>query len=96
MLIWVVSSIYLGVNFDRIPPEIPLFYSLVRGEQQLASREFILVLPVVSILFIIAHLLIAHLAIADDKVVSRVLALSTVMVTFLFAVAWIHVVYIVI
>jgi len=42
----VVMAIFLALNFSKLPPQIPLFYSLPIGDDQLADTWMILLIPI--------------------------------------------------
>lgn len=49
---WLIMIVYFGLNWGRLPEELPLFYSLPRGEQQLIDRSwFMIVLLVAGLVF---------------------------------------------
>lgn len=50
LILMVMQFILLLVYWTRIPPEVPLFYSLPSGASRLASKGYLLVLPLMSTL----------------------------------------------
>src|SRR5512138_2849520 len=81
-LIW--ASIFTGLTlllalycYRLLPPFVPLFFSLVKGENQLAPRSFILVLPVSAFAFFIAHLFLAQTNFISDRMFSRILSATS-------------------
>ncbi len=73
----VVFSLYIiFVNKDTLPPEIPLWYSKVWGEQRLASQEWLWIIPVLIILVFIVNQIIVKLL--DSKGLIKVVTWSSV------------------
>jgi hypothetical protein len=50
LLLMVVQFVLLLIYWTRIPPEIPLFYSLPSGAARLAHKNNLLLLPLMSAL----------------------------------------------
>ena len=58
-----VQIIVLIFSYDDLPPQIPLFYSLPWGQNQLANTSYIFILPISStVILIINTTLISFLA----------------------------------
>lgn len=100
-LIWsgLLSLISLLLNiiyYHRLPPITPLFYSLSRGESQLVSKQFLFILPITSIIFFLAHAWIAKINFPTDRMFARILSVTSSMISFLFFIALIHIIIIMI
>jgi hypothetical protein len=52
---FVVMIVVFILFFNKLPPQIPLFYSLSDGEDAVVDTIFIFVLPVLSILLVTAN-----------------------------------------
>ncbi len=50
LILMLVQFIFLLIYWTRIPPEVPLYYSLPAGAARLAPKNHLLVLPLLSIL----------------------------------------------
>ena len=62
-LVLVISQITLIVfYFDKLPNQVPLFYSLPWGVKQLAPPEYLFLLPGISSLFLILNLSLTAIA----------------------------------
>lgn len=94
--LWFLSSVSLGVLYHRLPPQVPLFYSLVEGSAQLAPRNILVTLPIASLIFILAHAWIARISYDLDITFARITAVTSIVVTFLFTLALMHIIMIVI
>lgn len=95
-LFFLVSLTTLLLTYHKIPPVVPLFYSLVRGEQQLASKSFLSMLPATSFFFFTAHIWLSKINYSMDRLFARLLSLTSTIISFLFLVALLHIVIIVI
>ncbi len=56
LVLSVVILLLVVVSINLIQPVIPLFYSLPDAQQQLVSRNWLLLLPALSILFNTIHI----------------------------------------
>lgn len=92
---WLTSTVALVVLFTRLPPVLPLFYSLIQGEKQLANRPFISLLPIISFIFIALHVWFANLSFHHDRIFARLLTATAALLSFLFSVALTHIIIIV-
>lgn len=93
--LWLTSTLTLAWNYTSLPPIIPLFYSLIRGPLQLAEKPFILVLPIMSLVFLLAQLVFAWVNYDQDMVFARIMSLSAGVGVFIFSVAIWHILWIV-
>ena len=80
--------------YAKLPPVLPLFYSLVRGQQQLAEKQFLLLLPIMSLTFLVTHFIFAWAHYSHDAVFARIMTISASLVTFVCAVASWHILWI--
>jgi len=93
---WLATTLGIGWFYNQLPPILPLFYSIARGEQQLAQKQFITLLPVLSLVFLITHIVFAWTSYTQDMVFARIMTISATLMVFMFAVAGIHILWIVI
>ena len=91
-IFWLANITSLAFVFKRLPPLVPFFYSLVRGENQLARKEFLFLLPTLSLVFISAHTIFSRINFDIDPVFSRIIQLSAWLISFLFTIAILHIV----
>lgn len=66
------------IFFFRIQPQVPLFYSLARTSQHLTSKNWLFLLPSLSLLIGIAHFAIAKAIKHTDKLLMKLFAWTTV------------------
>lgn len=52
----IIMAFVLVLKFNRLPPQIPIFYSRLWGEDQLAEWWMIFLLPIISNLFFFLNL----------------------------------------
>ena len=90
-----LSLILLAIFFQQLPPVVPLFYSLAKGESQLADKQFLFTLPLTSVIFFIAHSWLAKINYSTERMFARILSVTSAMISFLFFVALIHIILIV-
>lgn len=63
-----MSFIIPALALSKLPPQIPLWYSLPWGESQLAPKTSLFLLPVISMIFLIFNLLFPHfINLKDEK-----------------------------
>lgn len=41
VIVWILSVLWVGINWRGLPPELPLFYSLPVGESQLILKQYV-------------------------------------------------------
>lgn len=91
-----VTCATAAIGYFFLPPQIPLFYSLALSSQQLASKEFVFVLPGLSVLFgIVNSVLILRLQ-KYDVLLIRLFTWMTVVCIALLLFSLIRILYIVI
>jgi hypothetical protein len=66
---------------SHIPPQIPLFYGLPQGEEQLAQQIFLIMPPVTALLFTLLNLIL--ITTTKDDFLKKVLWGTTIGVTLL-------------
>jgi hypothetical protein len=71
------------VLWTRLPARLPLFYSLPWGEDQLASKSWFLILPLICFLLVVFNLRLAASLIKKEVLLARILIWSTVILSFL-------------
>ena len=77
---------FLIYQFSRLPPEVPLFYSRSWGEEQLARREFLFLLPSFSLIVLVLNLFAASRIFSKEKLLARILLWSAAVFSLLAAI----------
>jgi hypothetical protein len=75
-LTYLLSFIFYLLSFNRLPPEVPLFYSRYWGEEQLAQKGFLILLPGLSFLVLVLNFLIASRLFNKEKLLAQILLWS--------------------
>ena len=95
LIFWLISIVFLLISFYRLPPVVPLFYSLIRGESQLAPKLALLLLPIFNTISLAIHFFVTRRYFQTDRTLSRLASLSSTLISFMFALGIIHVIIIV-
>lgn len=80
----------------RLPPQLPFFYSLPWGNEQLTSPVLLLVLPVGCLLSGIINFSLAAFSFVREPLAAKILAWINVLVSFLAALTLIRIIFLVI
>lgn len=78
-----LGFLVLSLSWHRLPPEVPLLYSLPHGEQTLALSLFLWLLPAASFLVIVINVLLAQWFFLQEKFLSQIFCLTTTITSFL-------------
>lgn len=79
----VVGAVLIPLMKSSLPEMVPLFYSLPRAAERLASRELLYVLPISSLIVICINFLCIFFFTSADHVISRMLSFSSLLVAIL-------------
>ncbi|KKR88613.1 MAG: hypothetical protein UU37_C0001G0032 [Candidatus Gottesmanbacteria bacterium GW2011_GWA2_41_12] len=94
----ILFFLFLAVLLARwrfLPPQLPLFYSLPRGEEQLGSSLQILILPIFSqILFVLNHFF-ALLIYKREPFLSEILSLVSLFLGILLFITFFKIIFLV-
>ncbi len=77
-LITVVMTLTIAISFFRIQPQVPLFYSLARPSQHLVSKNWLFLLPLLSLLIGLIHSIIVKLTKYSDPLLMKLFAWTTI------------------
>lgn len=80
------------LNAGRLPEEIPLFYSLPWGDEQLINNSQFIILPAIVLLACLTNLFISWQLHPSQKILKRILALSTTILALLLLITTIRIV----
>lgn len=75
-----------------LPPQVPLFYSLAWGENQLASKTQLIILPALIFLITLANVILSWHLHKSQNFVKRILATSSLLFTILLVIASLRIV----
>ncbi|OGG00170.1 hypothetical protein A2Y99_02430 [Candidatus Gottesmanbacteria bacterium RBG_13_37_7] len=82
-------------KWNKLPPELPLFYSLPRSSDQLGTPLSLLILPVSSVIFWGLNLFIAALIYPKEKVCAQIFISFSVIVSMLLLISFIKIVFLI-
>lgn len=77
----------LFIKFNNLPPQIPLYYSLPWGEQELAPVTSIFILPALSIIIMLLNNILAVFFLKSNPLLSRILVVVSLVCSFFAAIA---------
>jgi len=96
-IISIIIFLTIGIlKWQRLPPQIPLFYSLPRSPDQLTPSIFILILPILSIIFFAVNFAVACHFYQKEKLASIILVATATIVSFLSLITFIKIVFLII
>ena len=97
------SLALLGVNLliiiliiiirSSLPPEVPLFYGLARGKEQLAATNLLAIPSLVSMSVVIINFIVSN--ITSDKFLRTTLISASIVVTFFSAITTLKIIFLV-
>jgi len=90
-----LMSLIVLVSYFRLQPEVPLFYSLARPELHLAAKEWLFILPFISLVISLVHSTIIRLSFNNDLVLLKLFAWSTVGLQLILALSLLRIVLII-
>ena len=88
-LVLLTQLLLLTFLFSRLPPQLPLFYSLPWGPPQLTTPPFLFLLPTLSLTLLLTNSLLAHLI--KDNFISHLLWITATLVALMATYTLIHI-----
>lgn len=82
-------------KFRLLPPQIPIFYSLPRSQDQLGSPFHLLLLPFFSVIIFCLNFLLALETYAKERLAAILLLIIGVATSFLFLITFIKIVFLI-
>lgn len=68
-----LSFLLLGITFKKLPPIVPLYYSLPWGDEQLARTSELFIIPFSVMLILILNFFISMLLLKKDQFLTQLL-----------------------
>lgn len=93
LIMIILTLTFYALNYTNLPSQIPLFYSLSWGEDQLVSLQQFIILPSVMALIILVNLIITWHLHPSQQVLKRIIAISTLTTSFLMFIASFKIIY---
>jgi hypothetical protein len=90
LLLVIVNVVLTAVFWWQLPPQIPLFYGLPYGVNQLVAREWFFILPGSSLLIFFGYFLLTRWRVSSPIYV-QILQWLHVLCVFLLTVAIVHI-----
>jgi len=94
ILLALLSTSFWAFFYPKLPPQIPLFYSLPWGDAQITSLTQFLLLPTIILLIVLINLLVTWHLHPSQLFIKRVVALSTAFISFLITLTGIKIIFI--
>jgi hypothetical protein len=92
----VIQLIVLIWQFGNLPQQVPLYYSLPWGEQQLVSTSTLFLIPTFSIvLYLVNHLFAVGYS-QKNPLLSQLLIFTSLIVSFFFLLTLLKIIYLVV
>jgi len=88
VIMWVLVGIFLW----QLPPEIPMWYSLPPGVNQLSSREWFLLIPSLALVMTVVNMIVIRLGLGGVKIFGYMVAWLTALLVFLAGIAMVHII----
>ena len=81
--------------YFKIQPQVPLFYSLARPAEQLASKEWLFVIPAISGAISFIHLILLNSYLEYDRMILKLFSWSTVALQLVISLGLLRILYII-
>lgn len=95
IFILVIFLITIIWKWKAFPPELPLFYSLPRGNMQLGTPILLLLLPGFSILVFVFNLILSAIFYREDILIAKLLMITGLVVTIFLLITFIKIIFII-
>lgn len=82
-----LGTFFLASFWSRLPPQVPLFYSRVWGEEQLAQKYQIIILPAFAILAFLFNFFVSARLFPKEPLLARILIGSSCLLVFILILA---------
>jgi hypothetical protein len=68
LILALFSFFLVFTNKDKLPPEIPLWYSKIWGEQRLASQDWLWIIPIIIVTIFVMNQIISNLLVSKGLI----------------------------
>ena len=92
LLIIGLQLAFLIYKFNQLPPEVPLFYSLPFGEEQLATASQLFFIPIFSITIGLINTIFTVVFLPNHQLLSRLLIIFSVIYSLLSLITIYHII----
>jgi len=84
------------IFWQKLPPEIPLFYSRPWGKEQLVSPLWLFLLPILSFFVFLINSIISNFSNKEEKLIQKVLEVSPAIFSLLCLITLIKIIFLII
>ena len=80
----IVMSVFILVilgNYSKIPPQIPLFYSLATTETQVTGSLYLILIPIVGVIFLFLNDIMLRFFKDNDLLINLVQIINIIIIT---------------
>lgn len=92
ILVSALLTMILLTTLKRLPPKLPLFYSLAWGEGQLATHTQLLLIPASMALIALTNLIIAWQLHCSQSFFTKILLVSSLLTTLILTVTFLKII----
>ena len=92
----IVEVICFAFNVNRLPPQIPIFYSSLVGDEQIGDFYMIFLLPLLSIIFVNLNNYIFFKYFRDNVFVERLIYVQNIAITLIFTFIFLRIIFLVV
>ena len=83
IVLLILTVIYVVINYSKLPPLLPVFNQLPWGEQRLASTSGILIPSLIAFLILAFNVFFSSLIYKKAPLISRMLAVTSLLIAIL-------------
>ncbi len=87
-----VQGVFLALKWQNLPPRVPLFYSLPWGDQQLAQKPYLFLLPGATLAALVINIVLAILFLDREVLLSQILLWSSCLLALIATIGLVHIV----
>ena len=82
IFLFLIESSLILTSFGKLPPQVPIFFSLPWGNSYLAPTIFLWLLPAISFLVFILNSFVSLFFLENDKFLKRVIFCASLLLVF--------------
>jgi hypothetical protein len=82
-MLWVAQIALLVVFWNKLPQKVPLYYSRPWGEDQLADKVDLFLLPIISLAIFLINAILSRIIVQKDELLKNTLLIATDVVAIL-------------
>lgn len=96
LILLAVIFLVLGLTFTKLPPVVPLYYSLPWGEEQLTRKHELFIIPLAVIIIFFLNLVFSFFILKKDQFLIQLLLWTSCILTLFTLITLIKIVFLVI